>query len=99
MKYIYTIAATSIVFFIINVFIMLWYIVRKKNKDRKSIHCLSNSQYGLRLRKKEKIYITIIIFIFLFLSKFLFIKEMKNSALSYSFIKKYKKLKDKRIFL
>ncbi|OXU27526.1 hypothetical protein TSAR_002284, partial [Trichomalopsis sarcophagae] len=34
MKYIYTIAATSIVFFIINVFIMLWYIVRKKNKDR-----------------------------------------------------------------
>ncbi|XP_058810158.1 nephrin isoform X2 [Phymastichus coffea] len=34
MKYVYTIAATSIVFFIINVFIMLWYIVRKKNKDR-----------------------------------------------------------------
>ncbi|KAK0090227.1 hypothetical protein PV325_002297 [Microctonus aethiopoides] len=34
MNYIYTVAATSIVFFIINLFIMLWYIVRKKNKAR-----------------------------------------------------------------
>ncbi|KAF7993108.1 hypothetical protein HCN44_005889 [Aphidius gifuensis] len=34
MNYVYTIAATSIIFFIINLFIMLWYIVRKKNKDR-----------------------------------------------------------------
>ncbi|XP_044576167.1 nephrin-like isoform X3 [Cotesia glomerata] len=32
MNYIYTVAATSIIFFIINLFIMLWYIVRKKNK-------------------------------------------------------------------
>ncbi|XP_057323480.1 nephrin-like isoform X4 [Microplitis mediator] len=32
MNYIYTVAATSIIFFIINLFIMLWYIVRKRNK-------------------------------------------------------------------
>lgn len=35
MNYIYTFAATSIIFFIVNVFIMLWYIVRKRNKARK----------------------------------------------------------------
>lgn len=35
MNYIYTVAATSIIFFIINLFIMLWYIVRKRNKARK----------------------------------------------------------------
>ncbi|XP_066587701.1 nephrin-like [Prorops nasuta] len=34
MNYVYTVAVTSIIFFIINVFIMLWYIVRKKNKAR-----------------------------------------------------------------
>lgn len=36
LNYIYTVAATSIVFFIINLFVMLWYIVRKRNKSRKS---------------------------------------------------------------
>ncbi|XP_043477806.1 nephrin-like isoform X3 [Leptopilina heterotoma] len=34
LNYIYTVAATSIVFFIINLFVMLWYIVRKRNKTR-----------------------------------------------------------------
>ena len=54
---------------------------------------------GYGCGKKKKYTYTIIIFIFWFLSKFLFIKEMKNSALSYWFIKKYKKFKVKRIFL
>lgn len=35
MNYIYTLAATSVIIFIVNVFIMLWYIVRKRNKARK----------------------------------------------------------------
>lgn len=35
MNYVYTFAATSVIFFIVNVFIMLWYIVRKRNKARK----------------------------------------------------------------
>ncbi|XP_025262281.1 actin cytoskeleton-regulatory complex protein sla1-like, partial [Camponotus floridanus] len=34
MNYIYTLAATSVIIFIVNVFIMLWYIVRKRNKAR-----------------------------------------------------------------
>ncbi|XP_014473522.1 PREDICTED: nephrin [Dinoponera quadriceps] len=34
MNYVYTFAATSVIFFIVNVFIMLWYIVRKRNKAR-----------------------------------------------------------------
>ncbi|XP_043493047.1 nephrin isoform X1 [Polistes fuscatus] len=34
MNYIYTFAATSVIFFIVNLFIMLWYIVRKRNKAR-----------------------------------------------------------------
>jgi len=35
MNYIYTLAATSFIIFIVNIFIMLWYIVRKRNKARK----------------------------------------------------------------
>lgn len=35
MNYIYTLAATSVIIFIVNVFIMLWYIIRKRNKARK----------------------------------------------------------------
>ncbi|CAB0042243.1 unnamed protein product, partial [Trichogramma brassicae] len=34
LKYVYTIGAISIIFFVVNVFFMLWYIVRKKNRDR-----------------------------------------------------------------
>lgn len=35
MNYIYTFAATSLIFFIINIFIIvLWYIMRKRNKSR-----------------------------------------------------------------
>ncbi|KAL0104755.1 hypothetical protein PUN28_016406 [Cardiocondyla obscurior] len=34
MNYIYTLAATSVIIFIVNVFIMLWYIIRKRNKTR-----------------------------------------------------------------
>lgn len=41
LNYIYTVAATSIVFFIINLFVMLWYIVRKRNKTRKSKNYLN----------------------------------------------------------
>lgn len=35
MNYIYMLAATSFIIFIANVFVMLWYIVRKRNKARK----------------------------------------------------------------
>lgn len=36
MNYIYTFAATSLIFFVINILIIvLWYIMRKRNKDRK----------------------------------------------------------------
>ncbi|XP_018378404.1 PREDICTED: nephrin-like isoform X3 [Trachymyrmex cornetzi] len=34
MNYIYTLAATSVIIFIVNVFIMSWYIIRKRNKTR-----------------------------------------------------------------
>lgn len=34
LNYIYTLAATSVIIFIVNVFIMLWYIIRKRNKAR-----------------------------------------------------------------
>lgn len=35
MNYVYTVIATSVVFFTVNLFILLWYIVRKRNKARK----------------------------------------------------------------
>lgn len=39
MNYIYTFAATSLIFFIINTFIIaLWYIMRKRNQSRKLIY-------------------------------------------------------------
>lgn len=46
MNYIYTVAATSVVFFIINLFMLLWWIVRKRNKARK---CQMDLQFRLDL--------------------------------------------------
>ncbi|EZA58762.1 Nephrin [Ooceraea biroi] len=34
MNYIYTLAATSFIIFIVNIFVMFWYIVRKRNRAR-----------------------------------------------------------------
>lgn len=51
MNYIYTFAATSLIFFIINILIIvLWYIMRKRNKSRKF---LPHRMYGTVVRRVE----------------------------------------------
>lgn len=61
MNYIYTFAATSLIFFIINILIIaLWYIMRKRNKSRKLIDvrwiCEYKNFATVRLDLSENIY-------------------------------------------